>query len=463
MAPSLPGTSGRRNASRGSRSSPAASVKREGSYKREARSSRATDKQDSDSEDQRKRSSSPTRSKRPARKAVSQSKQRHSQQQDTEDMKDDHEDEDQDEVASVKDELSEPPEDLEEKEGEVDETGETKITKDGELLGGRQYKCRSFKLPTRGDRIYMLSMDPARVLGFRDSYLFFLKNPQLVRVNTTMEERQWMIENGMLMANFKSKLIAVVTARSIFKSFGARIIKSGRSRIDDYYESKPTDEDILNESEGDATSRTGEGNTGSGSINGGSFHQDEDAPSGSSRRKRTLTHDEAPRHITGLNWMYESAMAVRALNARLKELRKENPKFLDPHTNIEQAPLSLQPTRCEVQAVSEPVSTIKNAAEITSLATAETQNAVGNEPSVFSTPRSIGPQVEAAIKVPIKPNAPLPPQIHDPSVWAAIPDEIRQVLQEEEVTRINEEECYEDVTKHPIAIVSGQYQAAFPM
>ncbi|KAF9958384.1 hypothetical protein BGZ72_000450 [Mortierella alpina] len=471
MAPSLPGTSSRRNAARGSRSSPAASIKREGSFKREGRSSRGAEKQDSDSEEQSKGSSSPSRPRRPARKVSSKSKQRR-----TADLKDgdrdedDDEDEDEeeqegaeaDEDASTKNEPSEPPEDVEEIEGEIDEAGETKITKDGELLGGRQYRCRSFKLPNRGDRIYMLSMDPARVLGFRDSYLFFLKNPQLVRVNTTVEERQWMIENGMLMANFKSKLIAVVTARSIFKSFGARIIKNGRSRVDDYYEANATEEDALNDSDGDM-SRTGNGNAAS-SINGGGSYQDEDAPSGSARRKRNLTHDDSQRLVTGLNWMYESAMAVRNFNARLKELRKETPRFMDPHTNIEQVPSALQPTRCEIQAVPEarPAKKPRHPTDTAISAVAAPVHA-SNEPPVFAIPRSIGPIVDLNVKVAIKPGAPLPPQIHDPSVWAVIPEDVRRTLQDEVLLQANEEDGSEDSTKYPIAIMPGHYQAAFPL
>ncbi|KAF8979820.1 hypothetical protein BGZ46_005000 [Entomortierella lignicola] len=431
MAPSLPGTSGRRAAARGASSSSPSTVKRE------TRPSRSGKKNDSDSEDQTEDSSSG--SKRPVRKASSRSRTRVVDQE-IEPRDDDESDNDEEEedAADEQAESEGPAEDLEEIEGEIDETGETKITKDGELLGGRQYKCRSFKLPDRGDRIYMLSMDPARVLGFRDSYLFFLRNPQLVRVNTTVEERQWMIENGMLMANFKSKLIAVVTARSIFKSFGARIIKNGRSRVDDYYESNPTEEDAVDESEGDAASRMGDDN--SGANGNGTQHE---GTFGSAKRK--LMHDESTRHITDLNWQYESAMAVRALNSRLKELRKENPKFLDPHTNIEQVPLLLQPTRCQVKATSVGLDNQAPAANLVSI------------------PRSIGPQAETAVKIEINPGAPLPPLIHDPNIWAAIPEDICRILEEAEAARAAEEDDNEDLTKYPISILSGQYQAAYPM
>ncbi|KAF9992144.1 hypothetical protein BGZ79_003453 [Entomortierella chlamydospora] len=442
MAPSLPGTSGRRGAARGANSSSPSTAKRE------TRPSRSGRKHDSDSEDQAEDSSSG--SKRPTRKASSRSRTRTVEQEVEAQDDDESEDEDDEEdVAEEQEDSEEPPEDLEEIEGEIDEAGETKITKDGELLGGRQYKCRSFKLPDRGDRIYMLSMDPARVLGFRDSYLFFLRNPQLVRVNTTVEERQWMIENGMLMANFKSKLIAVVTARSIFKSFGARIIKNGRSRIDDYFESNPTEEDQVDGSEGDAMSRAGDDHSGSGGANGSSM-----LGGTLSSSKRKLMHDESTRHITDLNWQYESAMAVRALNSRLRELRKENPKFLDPHTNIEQVPILLQPTRCEVKVTP---------AIPTSHATRTDNQPTTPTPNVLSIPRSIGPQVDTTVKIEIKPGVPPPPMIHDPNVWAVIPEDICRILEEAEAAKAAEEDYNEDLTKYPISILSGQYQASFPM
>ncbi|KAF9361158.1 hypothetical protein BGX26_005532 [Mortierella sp. AD094] len=447
MAPSLPGTSGRRAAARGANSSSPSTAKRE------TRPSRSGRKHDSDSEEAE---DSPSGSKRPTRKASSRSRTRATEQETEAQDEDESEDEDEDEeeeedVAEEQEDSEEPAEDLEEIEGEIDETGETKITKDGELLGGRQYKCRSFKLPERGDRIYMLSMDPARVLGFRDSYLFFLRNPQLVRVNTTVEERQWMIENGMLMANFKSKLIAVVTARSIFKSFGARIIKNGRSRVDDYYESNPTEEDQVDGSEGDAMSRIGDDQSGSGGANGSGMLPDGTLSSSS---KRKLMHDESTRHITDLNWQYESAMAVRALNSRLKELRKENPKFLDPHTNIEQVPILLQPSRCEVK-VTPAVPTLH--------ATGPDNQPTTPASNVLSIPRSIGPQVDTTVKIEIKPGVPPPPMIHDPNVWAAIPEDICRILEEAEAAKAADEDYNEDLTKYPISILSGQYQASFPM
>ncbi|KAF9972463.1 hypothetical protein BGZ73_004425 [Actinomortierella ambigua] len=358
--------------------------------------------------------------------------------------------------------------DDEEYEGEDDEQGDTKITKDGELLGGREYRCRTFRLPDRGSKIYMLSMDPARVLGFRDSYLFFLRNPQLKRVNTTIEERQWMIDNGMLMANFKSKLIAVVTARSIFKLFGARIIKGGRSRIDDYYESRPTDEAMVEDSEldGDRGSERAVGGRrgGTGAFMGGAY---DDSDRSSYKRKHTLIQaEESLRIITDLNWMHESALAVRALNSQLRELRKENPKFMDPHTNVEQVPMLKQPSICKVDAVAggfqapdeKAANGVNGATAGAGAAVLPTTNAV------IAIPRSIGPVVDANVRVDVKPGAPAPPMITDAKLWNVIPDDIKQSLQaayEQEQKLALEED--EEAVKYPVALLDGQFQAYYPV
>ncbi|KAF8951704.1 PHD finger protein 10 [Haplosporangium bisporale] len=378
-------------------------------------------------------------------------------------IEDDDEDEDEDLKAETEEEDGEselePGKDQgdgEENEGEVDEAGETKITKDGELLGGRQFKCRTFKVPDRGDRVYMLSMDPARVLGFRDSYLFFIKNPHLIRVITTAEERTWMIREGLLMANFKSKLIALVTARSIFKTFGHRIIKNGRSRVDDYYEAAAED-DPMDSYDREASTQVEEGSVGTAGDD-----------IGSSRRKRALDQfEETARPITGLNWMYESALTVRALNTQLKTQRKENPRFLDPHTNIEQIPAALQPTRCVVKVAPDTVDRKPVIRRRPSLNT-EGSNATevaGPTPlvsKVAAVPRSIGPKIDTNVKIEIKASAPGPPIINDPRVWAAIPEDIRKAIEEAEASPAEDEED-PDQFRFPISLMSGHYQSTYPV
>ena len=115
-----------------------------------------------------------------------------------------------------------------------DAEGETKVDRDGHLQGGREYRVRSFTVAGKGDKLYMLSTEPARCIGYRDSYLFFQKHPQLFKVILTDEARQDWIDRHVLPHSYKGRQIGVVTARSVFREFGARIVIGGRKIMDDY-------------------------------------------------------------------------------------------------------------------------------------------------------------------------------------------------------------------------------------
>ncbi|KAK8048585.1 chromatin structure-remodeling complex subunit rsc7 [Apiospora phragmitis] len=107
---------------------------------------------------------------------------------------------------------------------EIDEAGEKKVMPNGQLLGNREYRCRTFLVPNRGDKLFMLATECARVLGYRDSYLLFNKNRSLFKIIANQVE--------------KDDLIAIVTARSMFRQFGSRVIVNGRRVRDDYWEGK---------------------------------------------------------------------------------------------------------------------------------------------------------------------------------------------------------------------------------
>ena len=115
-----------------------------------------------------------------------------------------------------------------------DDEGNAKVDEFGNLLGGREYRVRTFKIIGRGERLYMLSTEPARCCGFRDSYLFFAKHPKLYKVLTSDAEKKDLIERDILPSSYKGRNIGVVTARSVYREFGARIIVGGRKITDDY-------------------------------------------------------------------------------------------------------------------------------------------------------------------------------------------------------------------------------------
>jgi hypothetical protein len=121
---------------------------------------------------------------------------------------------------------------------EFDEAGEKKVAPNGAPLGGRQYRCRTFFLPNRGDKLFMLATECAKVLSYRDSYLLFNKNRSLHKIIADQEEKNDLIQQDILPSSYRSRQIAIVTARSMYRQFGSRLIVNGRRVRDDYWEFK---------------------------------------------------------------------------------------------------------------------------------------------------------------------------------------------------------------------------------
>lgn len=121
---------------------------------------------------------------------------------------------------------------------ETDEYGEKKVMPNGTLCGGREYRIRTFLVPNRGDKLFMLATECARVLGYRDSYLLFNKNRSLFKIIATQAEKDDLVSQEILPFSYRSRQIAIVTARSMFRQFGSRVIVAGRRVRDDYWETK---------------------------------------------------------------------------------------------------------------------------------------------------------------------------------------------------------------------------------
>ena len=130
---------------------------------------------------------------------------------------------------------------------EIDLEGEKKVAPNGALQGGREYRCRTFLLPNRGDKLFMLSIECARVLGYRDAYLFFNKNRSLYKIIANQAEKDDLIQQEILPYLYRSRQIAIVTARSMFRQFGSRLIVGGRCVRDDYWEAKARKQDFAEE------------------------------------------------------------------------------------------------------------------------------------------------------------------------------------------------------------------------
>ncbi|KAL2017535.1 hypothetical protein VTK56DRAFT_1969 [Thermocarpiscus australiensis] len=121
---------------------------------------------------------------------------------------------------------------------EIDEAGEKKVLPNGQLTGNREYRCRTFHVPNRGDKLFMLATECARVLGYRDSYLLFNKNRSLYKIIASQVEKDDLVAQEILPFSYRSRQIAIVTARSMFRQFGSRVIVNGRRVRDDYWETK---------------------------------------------------------------------------------------------------------------------------------------------------------------------------------------------------------------------------------
>ncbi len=140
---------------------------------------------------------------------------------------------------------------------DFDEAGETKIDSLGFLRDGREYNIRTFILPGRGQKLFMLATECARKLEYQDLYLLFWKNNSLYKIIASAEEKEHLVSQEILPNSYRSRQIAVVTARSIFRQFGSRVVKDGRRVRDDYWEAEAIKQGFT-DFDADEEGRTGE-------------------------------------------------------------------------------------------------------------------------------------------------------------------------------------------------------------
>ncbi|WFC97244.1 chromatin structure-remodeling complex subunit RSC7 [Malassezia brasiliensis] len=244
---------------------------------------------------------------------------------------------------------------------DTDAAGETKIDASGHLLGGRTFRVPTFALPTRSDptRQYMLSIDVARALGFRDSAYFFRKHPLLHKLVLSAEEKEALAGDARVAGQLRVRNVTVVTARSVFQLVGARIVTKGRMVLDDYYEalarreghregalvSMPSIEGILraerrreSDRERDRGRRRPDAATyttvdphGEAVVTtfGDAGHTPFERAGPWAQRRLALQRAD----LTEENWIAEYARGVAALNADLAESRRERRTAL-PHPGV---------------------------------------------------------------------------------------------------------------------------------
>ena len=227
-------------------------------------------------------------------------------------------------------------------EDEIDAKGEEKIDADGKLLGGREFVFPVFTLPRHPTRLYAFSLDAAKALDYRDTYIFFTKNTNVKRVNGSDADREYLTEKDMLPPPMKNRNVTLVTARNVFRVFGHQIIKRGRPIRDDYFVGDKTEEDYYKEAmQIDDDYKTGIFDFGQGPHIlgfGGEDGEDDFRP------------EYIPPELRADAWMYKVATSTAGFNRRLVRTRPTS--FLDLHTNIEQVSQLSQPSRVQVELLS---------------------------------------------------------------------------------------------------------------
>jgi chromatin structure-remodeling complex protein RSC7 len=231
-----------------------------------------------------------------------------------------------------------------------DPEGDTHVDSNGYLQDGREYRVRTFTILGRGQKLYMLSTEPARCIGFRDSYLFFQKHKYLYKILIDEEEKRDLIERDVMPNSYKGRQIGVVTARSVYREFGAKIVIGGKKITDDY---KVQEARERGDVEGelavpeDRLPAPGEEYNRNQYVawHGASqvYHTNPPGapqPGGKGpegKRKRIV--------ITSDNWMLEHAREASRFNGTLANARKANfDGIYDVHTNAVLYPKDMQST-----------------------------------------------------------------------------------------------------------------------
>ncbi|KAG9952720.1 hypothetical protein KCU85_g1996, partial [Aureobasidium melanogenum] len=237
-----------------------------------------------------------------------------------------------------------------------DPEGETKVNKDGHLQGGRDYRVRVFTILGRGDRLYMLSTEPARCTGFRDSYLFFTKHLQLHKIIIGEDEKKDLISRDIIPHSYKGRAIGVVTARSVFREFGARIVVGGRKIIDDYQVKAAKERGDIEGELADPNDRLpapGEPYNKNQYVawHGASQVYHNNAPSVPLQPGKPAP-GKRKTNITTSNWQFEHAREASRFNSTLAAARRSNLNGIyDINTNLMFYPKIMQPSHVKWERV----------------------------------------------------------------------------------------------------------------
>lgn len=120
-------------------------------------------------------------------------------------------------------------------ETKLDMAGEQKIDSLGALMGNRAYRFESFVLPHRGSTRFMLASESLFILGYRDTYSLFNENKSLLEITATDMDKSHLITTNIIPIALIPVELSLVTARSMFRQFGSKLIVNGQVGLDDYW------------------------------------------------------------------------------------------------------------------------------------------------------------------------------------------------------------------------------------
>lgn len=227
-----------------------------------------------------------------------------------------------------------------------DPKGQAKVLPNGQLVGDRRYRMKTFTLLNNGDQLFMVSTEPARLVGFRDSYLLFKTHRTLFKKVCTHEEKMDLINRHIIPNLYKGRSVNLVSARSIFREFGARMLINGKKVIDDFWEDRAIERgDVPGEYADPAELYLNRYIT-SGLGMGGSAGADLGNGTPPVVNQAALASSAVVKYQTDKTWMFQIVMQTALYNRRLYEDRQQALRGLkDTYTGLSFVPQRTQPTR----------------------------------------------------------------------------------------------------------------------
>lgn len=218
-----------------------------------------------------------------------------------------------------------------------------KIDADGNLKGDRKFRNKIFTVLGQGDRKYMVSTEPARLVGFRDSYLLFKTHQNLFKKVCTNEEKMDLIDRHIIPTSYKGRSVNLVTARSIYREFGAKILINGKKVIDDFWEQKARDNGDVEGEYADPNELYSYNITRNG--NG-------DLPANANAQPTAISGAALFSYETDPTWQYQIALQTREFNNKLFQDRGITfGGVKDVYTGLNFLPLGTQPTKRRVYKI----------------------------------------------------------------------------------------------------------------